>query len=290
MRQEQTGSTSSMVQAWELGIRLKERREQLGLTVMAAGKASNVGGTNLSTVESGKRKLTVSKLADLASFYEFTKSEMSTLNALRTGADSRDWYHDYTRIYSDEFIRYLGFEAGAEAMWNYQGDVVPGLLQTTDYARAMIQGGGPYIRPVDVEPRLESRLARQARLKDTQPLKFSAVIGQAALLQQVGGPAVMRRQLEHLADMIKDANNVELRVMPFGTGAHPLIGNSLTMLSFPSPRLPEVLWQETATAQTIVDRRSTLMEAKASFDDVAERALDYKGSLTLIRRVIKETG
>nr|CEL15059.1 Putative DNA-binding protein in cluster with Type I restriction-modification system [Kibdelosporangium sp. MJ126-NF4] len=278
--------TSSTIQAWELGLRLKERREELGMTTAVAGRATGLGGTNLSAIETGRRKLPPLRMPDVANVYGWTADEMSTVEELRAGADRREWYHDYAHIYSDEFIRFLGLEAGAVSVRIYQCEVIPGLLQTTDYARAMINGGGPYIRPVEVDVRVESRLRRTARLSGDCPLNISIVLGQAALLQRVGGTEVMRAQLEQLAEMA--SGQVDVRVMPFGVGAHPLIGNSVELFSFASARLPNVLWQETVTSRAIVDERSKILEATASLDEATERALSRGDSLALIRQVLRE--
>lgn len=282
-------ATSSTVQAWELGLRLRERREQLGLTAMAVGKTTGIGGTNLSAIEGGKRRLTAAKLTDLAQVYELSADEQAELDTIRAESDGREWYHDYTNVHSEDFVRYLGLEAGAGSVRSYQAELIPGLLQTADYARAMIKGGSPYIRPVEVGPRLESRLARQARLNGADPLRLSAVINQATLLQEVGGRAVLARQLEHLASVIEDKpDHVEVRVMPFSAGAHPVIGYPMTILSFTSPRLPDLLWQETISSQAIIDRRATLRECTASFDEATERAMSRKDSLAQIHQVRKE--
>jgi transcriptional regulator with XRE-family HTH domain len=272
-----------MVQGWELGLRLRERREQLGLTAALVGKTTGIGGTNLSAIEGGKRRLTTAKLTDLAGVYGLSAEELAELDAIRARAEQREWYHDYTTIHSEEFLRFLGLEAGASSERSYQAELIPGLLQTADYARAMIKGGSPYIRPVEVGPRLESRLARQARLNGPNPLHLSTVINQAALLQEVGSHAVLTHQLEHLTTMIEDHHDhIEVRVMPFSAGAHPLIGSPITILSFDSPRLPDLLWQETISSQALIDSRATLRECAASFDEAMNRALTREDSLALI--------
>jgi transcriptional regulator with XRE-family HTH domain len=284
-----TSVTSSVVQAWELGLRLRERREQLGLTATVVGKTTGIGGTNLSAIEGGKRRLTTTKLTDLARVYELSPEELAELETIRARTEQREWYHDYTTLHSEEFLRFLGLEAGATSARGYQAELIPGLLQTADYARATFKGGSPYIRPVDVGPRLESRLARQTRLGGENPLRLSTVINQAALLQEVGGRAVQAHQLEHLAAVIEDKHeHVEVRIMPFTAGAHPLIGSPIMILSFDSPRLPDLLWQETVSSQTIVDRRVTLRECSASFDEAMNRALNREDSLALIHHTRKE--
>jgi transcriptional regulator with XRE-family HTH domain len=285
-----TGVTSSVVQAWELGLRLRECREQLGLTAAVVGKTTGIGGTNLSAIEGGKRRLTAAKLTDLARVYELSAAELTGLEAIRARAEQREWYHDYTTLHSEELLRFLGLEAGAASERSYQAELIPGLLQTADYARATIKGGSPYIRPVEVGPRLESRLARQARLGGQNPLHLSTVINQAALLQEVGNRAVLAHQLDHLAAVIEDQHNhIEVRIMPFNAGAHPLIGSPVTILGFDSPRLPDLLWQETISSQALIDRRATLRECAASFDEALDRALSREDSLALIHHTRKET-
>ncbi|MGH3773065.1 MAG: Scr1 family TA system antitoxin-like transcriptional regulator [Pseudonocardiaceae bacterium] len=281
-------ATSSTVQAWELGLRLRERREQLGLTATVVGKTTGIGGTNLSAIESGKRRLTAVKLTDLARAYELSAEELAELDTIRARAEQREWYHDYATIHSEEFLRFLGLEAGAASARYYQSDLIPGLLQTADYARATFKGG--HTRPADVGPWVESRLARQERLGGDAPLRLSVVINQAALLQEIGGRAVLARQLEHLTEVIEDHHDhVEVHIMPFSAGSHPLIGYPMTILSFDSPRLPDLLWQDVIGSQAIIDRRTTLRECVASFDAATDRALSREDSLALIQRTRKET-
>jgi transcriptional regulator with XRE-family HTH domain len=283
------GVTSSTVQAWELGQRLCEHREQLGLTANDVGKTTKIGGSNLSAIENGKRRLTAVKLTALAGVYELSAEELAELEAIRARAERREWYHDYSTLHSDEFLRFLGLEAGAASARSYQAELIPGLLQTADYARATIKGGSPYIRSVDVGPRVESRLARQARLGGATPLRLSTVINQAALLQEVGGRAVQARQLEHLVEIIEAKHDhVEIRIMPFTAGAHPLIGSQIVILSFDSPRLPDLLWQETVNSQTFIDRPVTLRECAASFEAAMDQALSREDSLALIHHARKE--
>jgi transcriptional regulator with XRE-family HTH domain len=153
---------SSTVRAWELGLRLREHRERLGFTAAAVGRTTGIGGTNLSAIESGKRRLTAAKLGDLADAYELADDERAGLEALRAQTERREWWYDYARLYSDDFLRLLGLEAGADKVFEYAPDIIPGLLQTADYARAVVRAGTPYIRPVDVGPRLETRLRGRA--------------------------------------------------------------------------------------------------------------------------------
>ncbi|MFI9009269.1 helix-turn-helix domain-containing protein [Actinosynnema sp. NPDC053489] len=281
--------TSSTVQAWELGLRLREHRERLGLTAAAVGRSTGIGGTNLSAIESGKRRLTAAKLADLADAYELPDPERADLEAVRARTERREWWYDYTRLYPDEFLRLLGLEAGADKVFEYAPDIIPGLLQTADYARAVVRAGTPYIRPVDVDPRLRTRLARQGRLDGDHPLRLDVVLGEAALRQRVGDPGVMRAQLGHLLEVLdRKGGHVRVRVMPFAAGAHPLLGSALKILSFRSTRLGDLIYQETAISGVLVDKRQVILESTASFAETFDRALGDRDSREFIDAVYHE--
>ncbi|MFD0206639.1 MULTISPECIES: helix-turn-helix domain-containing protein [Saccharothrix] len=283
------GPISSTVQAWELGLRLREHRERLGLTAAAVGKTTGIGGTNLSAIESGKRRLTAAKLGDLADAYELPDDERADLEALRAQTERREWWYDYARLYSDDFLRLLGLEAGAEKVYEYAPDLVPGLLQTADYARAVMRAGTPYIRPVDVGPRLETRLARQVRLEADDPLRLDVVLGEAALRQWVGDPEVVRGQLARLLEVLdRMGDHVRVRVIPFTAGAHPLLGAALKILSFRSNRLGDLMYQETAISGVIIDKRQVILESAASFAETFDRALDDRDSREFIDAVYHE--
>ncbi len=280
---------SSTVQAWELGLRLREHRERLGLTAAAVGKATGIGGTNLSAIESGRRRLTAAKLGDLADAYELAGDERADLEGLRAQTERREWWYDYARLYSDDFLRLLGLEAGAEKVCEYAPDIIPGLLQTADYARAVVRAGTPYIRPVDVGPRLETRLARQVRLDGDNPLLLDVVLGEAALRQQVGDTGVMRRQLAHLLGVLnRRRDHVRIRTIPFTAGAHPLLGSALKILSFRSNRLGDLVYQETAISGVIIDKRQVILESTASFAETFDRALDDHASREFIDAIYHE--
>jgi transcriptional regulator with XRE-family HTH domain len=280
---------SSTVKAVELGLRLRARRDQLGLTAAEVGRITGIGGNNLSSIEIAKRRLTHAKLTELATIYELSGDELAELDALRMLADQRMWWDDYARLYSDDFLRFIGLEAGATEQREYAAETIPGLLQTSDYARAMILGGSPYIKPVDVGPRVESRLARQAILDGASPPKFTVLIGQTALRQEVGSREVLCHQLDRLCWLIEHKrDHLLVHVMPYNAGAHPLIGGGLKILSFGSPWLPDMVWQEAVTTGSLIEKPQVVGELVASFTEAVDRALDRDASLEAIRRARNE--
>jgi hypothetical protein len=153
----------------------------------------------------------------------------------------------------------------------------------------MMRGGSPYIKPVDVGPRVESRLARQARLNDPNPPELTVLIGQTALRQEVGGREVMCHQLDRLCSVIEEKPyHVRVHVMPYAAGAHPVIGGSLKILSFASPWLPDMVWQEAVTTGNLIEKPHVVDELVASFTEAVDRALDRDASLEAIRTARKE--
>lgn len=286
-----TRPVSSTLQAWELGIRLRQARRDLGLTATSVAKSVGIAPSNFSAIEAGKRRITASKLTQLAETYELTEAERDLLQTLRGNAEQRNWWHDYSELYSEEFLRFLGIEAGASGVRVWSPIAVPGLLQTSEYARATIRAGSPYIKPVDVGPRLETRLARQALLEDEPRLRMDVLLGEAALRQKVGGPA-LGRQLDRLIEVCSCADStVDLHVVPFAADAHPLIGGPLTMLSFDNVLLPDLVWQETAITGNLIDKPQVIRECSASFDEVFESvALDTARSLELVQQIRSELG
>ncbi|MFC8848650.1 MULTISPECIES: helix-turn-helix domain-containing protein [unclassified Micromonospora] len=280
---------SPTVQAWELGLRLRERREEVGMTAVAAGRASGITQAYISGVEAGRVKLPGDRLAQLVKIYEIDPSDAAELEVLRVGAMQRAWWHQYSQLFPADFLRFLGYEAGAEHVRSYHNELVDGLLQTEGYARAVIRGGNTYVRLTEMDRRIAARMARQRRLGGEHPLRLTTVITEGALRQQVGGPEVMRAQLDHLDRLLTERpEQIEIRVMPFAAGAHPALGSPFQILSFPSPRLPDLVWQEVLTSSDIIDQSSRVADYTMTFAEARERALGSAESLALIRRIAKE--
>lgn len=284
--------TSPTVANWELGLRLREHREHSGLTAVAAAKAARLTQPYVSGVEGGKLKITDVRLKALAKAYRLSEESYAGLVELRAAAETRSWWQGYTGLFNDDTLRFFGYEHGATAIRSYDGGLIPALLQTEDYARAVIRGAGPNIRLADVERVLEARLIRQHRLTGPDPLRLTAVITEAVLHQQVGGRAVLAAQLRHLAAVAEQCSStVDIRLVPFTADAfHALGGSSFHLLEFPSPRLPTLLWQETVTATSLIDHPVRLREFDSAWTQATERALSTADSLRLIRQFAKELG
>jgi transcriptional regulator with XRE-family HTH domain len=280
---------SPTVATWELVLRLRQRRDQVGI------EAKDIPGTlgftrnYWSAVENERRVLAADKLAKLMEILEFDDEEQRELVELREAAIQRGWWVQYSGLFSPELQRFFGLEHGAHSIRTYESLIMPGLLQTEDYARALISADLT-VRQVEVDQRVDFRIRRQQRLDGDEPLHLTAVVSQAALLQQIGGTAILRAQLDHLADMIeKHPETLEVLVIPFTATACGLFGaGTFHLVDFDSARLPSLGWQETVTAQGIIDDPNQVRDLSITYGEALRTSMSAKDSLSLIRRCAKE--
>lgn len=279
---------SPTVANWALGLRLREKREGMGLSGMAAAKRIGITGAYLSEVEKGKKNLAPDRLGTLVDVYAIPADEAEELRTLRDQAAQRGWWAKYSGMFSDELIRFFGLEYGAETIHGYDGNLIWGLFQTRDYARAIIESGRAILRMAEVDRRVECRLHRQRRIEGDDPLRVNFVMGEAAIHQQVGGPEVLKDQLEHLLTVIDEhADNVEIRIVPFSCTGHEAMGAScFQLLSFPNMQLPAVLYQESVTATSLTTNQITVREYSIGHSAALDSALSREDSRDLIKKVL----
>lgn len=280
---------SPVVAAHELGRRLRERRDALGLPASEVARAAGCSAQYLSQVETGRKVPANGRLLEFSTRLQFEADENDELVALRKRASQRGPLDRFNGIFPTELLRFFGFEQGCESMHSFS-HLVHGLLQTPDYARAVIASGGARIRQAEVERRVEARMLRQERLRRADPLELSVVLSETALRQQVGGPAVLARQLRHLVAVVEELQpHVEIRVLPFSSTGHPALGApSFHIMGFASTRVSDLVWSDNAVAMAVIDDPVTVHGfrlAHAAAHDVALPAVD---SLRLIEEVARE--
>lgn len=283
--------TSPVVAAWDLGLRLREKRELLGLNGRELSAAAGIAPSYLSAVEKGKQHLSEEKLKTVSELLEFDKDATAELLRLRSQAVVRGWWTKFSALFPEDVLRMFGFEHGAESIRTYCSGLVYGLLQTERYARAVIETGAPNVRLAEVDRRVQARMARQGRLDRPDPLRLHVVMSEAALRQQIGGPEVLREQLRHLSKLISDhPDTIDLRIVPFtATGHHAMGGSNFYILAFPGGTLPTLVWQETVTSTQLIDDFQMVREYALAHAAATGNALDQRASLAMINRLAKET-
>ncbi|MGY2121285.1 Scr1 family TA system antitoxin-like transcriptional regulator [Nocardia gipuzkoensis] len=275
---------SPTVARWELVLRLRELREQRGFD--SAGFARRVGFTpaNWSHVEKGRRVLTTKTIGPVLELLEVEAEERAELLALLETSKQRGWWTKSSALIGPELQRLYGMEYGAQSIRSYDSLVVPGLLQTEAYARALISAD-VMIRPVQVEQLVAIRMRRQQRLRGAQPVELTAVFGEGTLLQQTGGPDVLRGQLDYLAEMIEELDTVEVRVIPFAATAGAVLGgSSFHLIDFAGEQLPTFGWVESAVFGGAVEDPDLVRDLRFAYQRAVQQSLSRMESLALIRR------
>jgi transcriptional regulator with XRE-family HTH domain len=282
---------SPVVANWELVLRLRERREQLGISVKDLTDTLGFTRNYWSAIENERKIIPSNTLRTLFDLLEFDDEDRQQLAELREVAKENGWWRRYSALFDSEIQRLYGLEHGAHGVRGYDPLLIPGLLQTADYARAIMQATAT-VRAVEVEQRVAVRQRRQERLRGSNPLNLQIIISEATLQQQVGGPTVLREQLDHLVTIIDDRpENVEIRVIPYSAPACTLFGaGSLYLMDFQSPRLPRAAWMETVSIWSVVTEANQVRDITIAFDEAAERALDCRETKEVIKKYRKGLG
>jgi transcriptional regulator with XRE-family HTH domain len=227
-----------------LGARLRRLREAAGVSCEDAGKAIRGSGSKISRLELGRTRIKPRDVADLLTLYGIIDDgERATMIALAEHGNAVSWWQDFADVVPAWLEQYLELEQAATLIRTYQVQVIPGLLQTEDYCRAIIRSGRPEAPDRDVERRVELRMARKQVLHRAEPVRLWAVIDEASLRRPVGGRAVMRAQIRHLLEAA-ELPNVKIQVLPLSADARAVGAGCVAMLRFSEAELPDVVYLE----------------------------------------------
>lgn len=229
------------------------------------------------------RPADVKQLLDL---YQVTDpARREELLTLAKDAQQRGWWQEFGDSVNKAFEVYIGLETEAANVRTFDTDLIHGLLQTEDYATAVMRAGYPPLRPEEIAARIGIRMARQDRLTGPKPVQLWAVIAEEALHRRTGGPQVMRMQLEHLLAVAAEPH-ITIQVLPFDAGAHAGMGNPFVILDFPDD--PDVVYLENLTSHLYLEKPDDVARHEALFDHVRAAALGLEPSLALLDRLTKE--
>ncbi|MFF0154668.1 helix-turn-helix domain-containing protein [Micromonospora sp. NPDC005203] len=268
-----------------LGAQLRRLRESSGVTREGAGWEIRSSESKISRMELGRVGFKERDVSDLLTLYGVTEEhERDALLKLARDANSPGWWHRYGDVLPTWFQSYLGLEAAAALIRSYEVQFVPGLLQTRDYARAVVLLGHGTAGPGEIDRRVALRMQRQQLLHRESPPQFWAVVDEAALRRPIGGPEVMRAQLTALIEATKSPN-IRLQVIPFAAGGHAAAGGAYTILRFGDQELPDIVYIEQLTSAIYLDKRDDLdyyavaMERLCVEAEPPERTAEILGQL-----------
>jgi transcriptional regulator with XRE-family HTH domain len=271
-----------------LGSQLRRLREAKGLSREEAGYTIRASESKMSRLELGRVSFKERDVADLLILYGVTNAdERDALLSLARQANQPGWWHKYSDILPSWFQAYVGLEEASVLIRTYEVQFIPGLLQTEDYARAVVTLGQPGASAKEVEQRVRLRLDRQQLLTRPDPPRLWAVLDEAALRRAIGGPDVMRAQLEHLIAMTK-LLNVTIQVMPFRSGGHAAEGLTFVILRFAEPDLPDVVYLEQLTSALYLDKREDVDHYAQIMDRLSVQAKEPDHTVDIISKILTE--
>jgi transcriptional regulator with XRE-family HTH domain len=255
MTESQSEFGGPTVRRMLVGAQLRRLRTEAGLSREQAGEAIRASEWKIHRLENGQVGFKERDIIDLLALYGVTDAdEVAAFLLLAREANNPGWWQHYGDVLPRWFRTYVDLESAATLIRSYEGQLIPGLLQTDDYMRAVVQGGDLDGSSEEVGRRVRLRMARQIVLTRDQPPRLWAVVDEAALRRPVGGREVMRGQLERLIEATK-LPNVTLQVLPFDAGAHPAMLGSFSILRFADRALPDVVYLEHLTNAVYLDKR-----------------------------------
>ncbi|MBG6104154.1 helix-turn-helix domain-containing protein [Micromonospora vinacea] len=272
-----------------LGAQLRRLRESSGVTREGAGWEIRSSESKISRMELGRVGFKERDVADLLTLYGVTEEhERDALLKLARDANSPGWWHRYGDVLPSWFQSYLGLEAAAALIRSYEVQFVPGLLQTREYARAVVLLGHGAAGPGEIDRRVALRMQRQQLLQRSNPPQLWAVVDEAALRRPIGGAEVMRGQLTALIEATKSPH-IRLQVIPFAAGGHAAAGGAFTILRFGDQELPDIVYIEQLTSAIYLDKRDDLDYYAVAMERLCVEAEPPERTAEILSRLLDDT-
>jgi transcriptional regulator with XRE-family HTH domain len=261
---------------------LRSLRKARGFTCAEVGEYLGYTPSMISRLETGLRGLRRDDMVAMLAVYRVTRAFRDAMVALFEAADQPGLLDRGELNVHEDLATWIGFEEDATDIRNYEPLLIPGLLQTIPYARALFGGGDPRLTAADMDARVSARVARQVLLREPDPPQLQVILHQAALHQKVGGAQVMRGQLEYLVEVAR-LPNVTIRVIPADSNAHPGMNGPFVIMDY--FELPSLVHLENKVASLYLEEKEDVETYRLAFDGLVQVALPLDRSADLIRRI-----
>lgn len=272
---------SPTVRQRELGMRLREFRTAKGLTVEDVARELLCSPTKISRAETGARRATLRDVRDLCQLYGVDAETSAELMKLAREARQPGWWTKYDDL---KITAYIGMEQAATAITTFGMYYVPALLQSEDYARAIIKGIAPKIEEDILGQRVEARMMRQKLLFQPKSPKYRALLDEAVLHRQVGGPAVMKAQLDKILILVRE-EKAAVQLIPYEVGAYGAVDSNFVYLEFAGTMLPDLVFVEGLVSQLYLERPDELARYREALDYLRDEALNPRDSAKKIEEI-----
>ncbi|MEU8271937.1 helix-turn-helix transcriptional regulator [Sphaerisporangium sp. NPDC049002] len=265
----------------QLATQLRRLRQDTGLSIEEVAQRLECSPAKISRIETARRGVIPRDVRDLCHIYGTDQTEVDALMAMAREARQPGWWQTYDE---HEFRLYIGLEAEASSITSYDTCAVPGLLQTPDYASAIIRGVLPGIEEKVLVERVGARMKRQEVLHQEHAPTYSVLLDESVLHRSIGGREVMYGQLEHLVAIARPTH-ITTRVIPFSVGAHIGFNSAFTILEMFDPGVPDIVYTEALTQLQYFDRPTDLAMFREAVERLMAVSLDPEGSMALIAEV-----
>jgi transcriptional regulator with XRE-family HTH domain len=277
--------TSPTVRQRELGKRLRELRNQHGLTVEDLSEKLLCSATKISRLETGARRPSLRDVRDLCTLYGVGESMSAELMSLARGAREQVWWTQYEDLNLDP---YLGLEQDATAITSYTTYYFPALLQTEEYTRAIIKSIAPKMDPGVYQQRVEVRMRRQHVLEGDNRPRYRVLLDEAVLHRHIGGPAVMTAQIDKVLKAQRDAK-ATIQIIPFDVGAHAAQESNFVLLEFEDkPNLSPIVFVEGLTGNQYLERKADIARYREAIEYLRDSALSPRDSVKFADELRKD--
>jgi transcriptional regulator with XRE-family HTH domain len=265
-----------------VGSALRRYRENVGYALEDAARVLECDRSKISRIETGQRGIRPKELRELLAEYGVPDTEQAALVGLARRGGQRGWWEQYANVLAETTIDYIIMESTAAEIMTYEAQLVPDLMQTADYARAVAEAQPAYGSHAQREDAVAAKSERQAAVLGGGA-RLTVVVGEAALHQQVGGPEVMAAQLAHLAALASEYPNITVQVLPFSAGAYAAASTSVAILRFPDAPSLGVVYLEGLTGGVYLESQQDVARYIRAFALLRSSALSVTESTLLLR-------
>ncbi|MFB7970035.1 helix-turn-helix domain-containing protein [Streptomyces sp. G9] len=276
-----------VVRRRKLGEELRSLRHATGMTSREAARLLGWHQSKVSRIETGASGVTPADVARLLDVYAVCDPQLRSLLEVLAGSaggGGTGWWHAYRGLIPPQYRDFISLESQASTVRTLETSVMPGLLQTAGYARAVTRASLDGLPDGRLDSLVEVRLTRQRVLRASPPLRFTAVLDEAVLHREVGGPEVMRDQLQHLIQ-VAQLPHVELQLLPFSVGGYVGLTGPFVIFSFPNISDLDVVVLDHLTSSLYLERREDLEAYSSAFRTLQAHALSPERSLDLITEI-----